>query len=115
MARPTSKPVHDVHHDRPPVPRRQSRSFWGHAVLFVASVLLVNALVGDRGLMQTIRARRANAAAAGNLLKLKQENARLRDQARRLRNDPRTIESVARGELGLVRPGEILVTVKDVK
>ena len=96
-------------------PRRQPRRFWGHAVLFVASVLLANALIGDRGLMQTIRARRANAAAAGDLLKLKQENARLRDQARRLRNDPRTIESVARGELGLVRPGEILVTVKDVK
>lgn len=114
MARHTAQPVHDAH-DRPPVPRRQSRSFWGHAVLFVASVLLVNALVGDRGLMQTIRARRANAAAAGDLQRLKQENARLREQARRLRNDPRTIESVARGELGLVRPGEILVTLKDVK
>ena len=101
--------------EKRPLPRRQPRRFWGHAVLFVASVLLVNALIGDRGLMQTIRARRANAAAAGDLLRLKQENARLREQARRLRNDPRAIESVARGELGLLRPGEILVTVKDVK
>src|SRR6185503_14215346 len=69
--------------EKRPLPRRQPRRFWGHAVLFVASVLLVN--------------------------------ARLREQARRLRNDPRAIESVARGELGLLRPGEILVTVKDVK
>jgi cell division protein FtsB len=114
MARHTTTIVQEAD-SRPPVPRRQPRRYWGHAVLFVASVLLVNALVGDRGLMQTIRARRANAAAAGELQRLKQENARLRDQARRLRSDPRTIESVARGELGLVRPGEILVTLKDVK
>jgi cell division protein FtsB len=114
MVRQTTKTVGETE-NRPHVPRRQPRRFWGHAVLFVTSVLLVNALIGDRGLMQTIRARRTNAAAAGDLLRLKQENARLREQARRLRNDPRTIESVARGELGLVRPGEILVTVKDVK
>src|SRR4029079_11559617 len=101
--------------EKRPLPRRQPRRFWGHAVLFVASVLLVHALIGDRGLMQNIRARRAHAAAAGDLLRLKQENARLREQARRLRNDPRATESVARGELGLLRPGEILVTVKDVK
>ena len=38
-----------------------------------------------------------------------------RERARLLRSDPATIESVARGELGLMRPGEILVTIKDVK
>ena len=97
------------------LPRRQPRRFWSHALLFAACVLLVNAVVGDRGLMDTMRARRARAAAAQELARLKRDNATLRDQARRLRSDPRTIESVARGELGLVRPGEILVTVKDVK
>jgi cell division protein FtsB len=98
-----------------PLPRRQPRRFWSQALLFAACVLLVNAVVGDRGLMDTMRARRARAAAAQELARLKRENATLRDQARRLRSDPRTIESVARGELGLVRPGEILVTVRDVK
>jgi cell division protein FtsB len=95
--------------------RRQARRYWGHAVLFVASVLLANALFGERGLMETIRARRANATAAGNLLRLKQQNARLREEVRRLNSDPGTIEAVARAELGLLRPGEILITVKDVK
>ncbi len=99
----------------PLIPRRQSRRFWGPAILFVSSVLLVNALFGDRGLMETIRARRTNAAATDDLRRLKQENSKMREQARRLRNDPQTIESVARAELGLLRPGEILVTVKDVK
>jgi len=100
---------------RPVLPRRQPRRFWSHVMLFAASVLLVNGLFGERGLTDTIRARRAFAAAARELDQLKRDNDALRDKARRLRNDPATIESVARGELGLMRPGEILVTIKDVK
>jgi len=99
----------------PAIQRRQPRRFWPHAILFVACVLAVNAIVGEKGLLETLRARKAYAAAAEELARLKRENAALRDRARRLRSDPTTIEGVARGELGLVRPGEILVTVKDVK
>ncbi len=48
---------------------------------------------------------------------LRDENGRLRDQARRLREDPGTIEAVARRELGLVKPGErpVLVTPADAR
>ncbi len=84
-------------------------------MLFAACVLLVNGLFGERGLTETIRARRAYAASVRALNELKRENADLRDAARRLRTDPATIESVARGELGLVREGEILVTIRDAK
>ena len=98
-----------------PVPRRTPRRFWSHAIVFAACVLLVNAVFGDKGLMDSLRARRASAAAARDLDRLKHENASLRDQVRRLRSDPATIEAVARGELGLARPGEILVTIKDVR
>ena len=99
----------------PAIPRRPPARFWSHAVLFVACVLFVNALFGEKGLTDTLRARRTSAAAAANVAQLKRVNAALRDEARRLRSDPATIELVARGELGLVRPGEILVTIKDVK
>ena len=84
-------------------------------MIFAASVLLVNGLFGERGLMDTIRARRAYSTAARDLDRLKRDNEALRERARLLRSDPSTIESVARGELGLLRPGEILVTIKDVK
>jgi len=84
-------------------------------MLFTACVLLVNGLFGDRGLTETIRARRAYAASVRELNQLKRENAELRDFVRRLRADPATIEGVARGELGLVREGEILVTIHDSK
>ncbi len=100
---------------RPPVPRRAPRRFWSHAVLFAASALLVNGLIGERGLMETVRARRAYAAAAQDLARLRQQNARLRERVRRLSNDPSAIEAVARGELGLLRTGEIVVTVHDLR
>jgi cell division protein FtsB len=95
--------------------RAPRRRFWSHAMLFAACVLLLNGLFGERGLMETMRVRRAYAASERDLARVKRENAGLRDLARRLRTDPRTIETVARGELGLVRDGEILVTVRDVK
>jgi cell division protein FtsB len=97
-----------------PIARRPPRRFWSRLVLFAASVLLVNGLFGERGLLQGRRARRAYGTAAEELMRLRQANEDLRAQARRLRNDPATIEAVARGELGLVRPGEILVTVRDL-
>jgi cell division protein FtsB len=114
MAAATTAPTRDPG-EAPAIPRRQPRRFWSQAVLFVSCVLLVNAIFGEKGLMDTLRARRAYVAAREELMRLKLENAGLRDQARRLRSDPATIESVARGELGLVKPGEILVTIKDVK
>jgi len=100
---------------RPVLPRRPPRRFWPQVMLFAACVLLANGLFGERGLTDTIRARRAFAASARELDRLKRENAALRDRAQRLRTDPGTIEAVARGELGLVRPGEILITIKDVR
>ena len=84
-------------------------------MLFAACVLLVNGLFGERGLTETLRARRSFAAAQQDLVRLKHENDTLRDLAGRLRDDPATIEGVAREELGLLRPGEIVVTVKTVK
>jgi cell division protein FtsB len=99
---------------RPLVPRREPRRFWSHVVLFAASALLVNGLIGERGLMETIRAQRAYAAAARDLARLRQENAALRERVRRLSSDPDAIEAVARGELGLLRDGEIIVTIRDM-
>jgi cell division protein FtsB len=92
--------------------RRQARWIrW--AVVFFSCVLLLDALFGDRGLAQSIRARQELRVAAESLDHLKSENVALRDAARRLQGDPATLEGVARRELGLIRPGEILVVLKD--
>jgi cell division protein FtsB len=84
-------------------------------VIFVTVVLVVDALVGEKGFMETMRARRQAREQESHLAGLRQENAQLREEARRLREDPKAIESVAREELGLIRPGELLFILKDSK
>ena len=93
-------------------PRRQGSLWLRRTLILIVAVLLADALFGDRGLARTIRTSREHAQALRALQDLRRENAGLRDQQRRLREDPRTIEGVARAELGLIRPGEILVIVK---
>ena len=86
-----------------------------YALGFVTVVLVVDALVGDKGLLDTIRARRQYAIVSGDLARKRLENAKLRDEIRRLTNDPAAIESLAREELGLIRAGEVLFIVRDRK
>jgi cell division protein FtsB len=83
-------------------------------LLFVASVIVVDGLVGDRGLLAILRARQDYDAMSATIARQRAENARLREVARRLREDPSAIEEIARRELGLIRPGERVFIVKDV-
>lgn len=80
---------------------------------FVTVVLVVDALIGDKGLLDTLRARRQHHALAASLAQKRQENARLRDDIRRLKEDPGAIEALARQDLGLMRDGEVLFIVRD--
>jgi cell division protein FtsB len=99
----------------PPIPRRgeRRRKRIDLALAFVAVIVLVNAIVGDRGLLETWRARREFSSLVAGISAMRGENRALRDEARRLREDPATIESLARHDLGLIRPGEILILVKN--
>ena len=81
---------------------------------FVTAVLVVDALIGDKGLLDTLRARRQHRALAAELAQKRHENARLRDDIRRLKEDPGTIEALARQDLGLMRDGEVLFILRDV-
>jgi cell division protein FtsB len=82
-------------------------------LLFVASVLVVDALIGEKGLLETLRVREEFVGLDRSILDLRQENARLREEVRRLREDPQAIEEIARRELGLIRPGELLFIIRD--
>ena len=94
--------------------RSPSRRIGRILLLLFAGVIVLDALVGDRGLLATLRARREYHELAATIARERAENARLADQAQRLRDDPRTIEDVARRELGLIKPGEKVFIVKDV-
>ena len=82
-------------------------------LVFVASVLVINALFGEKGLIESMKVRRQYRELASSIAQLKRENAAFRDEARRLRTDPRAIERLAREELGLISPGELLFIVTD--
>jgi len=97
----------------PAVPQAKRRRTLQMLLVFVTLVLVINALVGERGLMETLRARKQHQELVGSIERLRIENARLRDEARRLRTDPGTIEALARQELGLIKPGEMLFIIKD--
>jgi cell division protein FtsB len=109
----------------PPIPRRRPRQPAAAPstrrkglqllLVFVTTVLVINALVGERGLRETLRARREYAELETSLARKRAENARLREHAERLRHDPATIEDIARRELRLIRPGEMLFIVKDAR
>jgi cell division protein FtsB len=82
---------------------------------FITVVLLVDALVGEEGLMDRLRAREEFAKAAAALEALKHENAAMREEKRRLQEDPTMIEAIAREQLGLIRPGEMMFIIKDTR
>lgn len=84
-------------------------------MLLVGCLFVIDALVGDKGLLAGIRARQQFRALEASVASARSENARLIEEARRLREDPATIEEVARRDLGLIRPGETLFIIKDIK
>ena len=96
----------------PPTGRRKTLQV---LLVFVTMVLVINALVGERGLMETLRARKHHQELKVAIDRLRTENVRLRDEARRLRSDPAMIEALARQELGLIKPGEVLFIIKDAR
>ena len=102
---------------RTPQPKRAAqvkRVGWFLAV-FLAIVVIVDALIGDRGLLAMLRARRQYDELSDAIARQRAENARLREEVRHLTEDPSAIEEVARRELGLIRPGERVFIVKDLK
>jgi cell division protein FtsB len=94
--------------------QRRGRRILGGLFFFVVCVLVVDALVGDQGLVATMRARKQYNQLAAELARIRNENAGLREEGRRLREDPAAIDEIARRELGLMSPGEKLFIIKDV-
>jgi cell division protein FtsB len=98
-------------------PRRPGRARQVVRILLLlfAAVVIVDAVVGDRGLLATMRARHQYDELVSSISRQRAENERLREEARRLREDPDAIEEIARRELGLIRRGEKVFIVKDLK
>ncbi len=85
-----------------------------YLLLCAGIVLVVDALVGDKGLIEMQKKRAEYRALETTLARSRAENARLREEARRLKEDPEAVEEIARRELGFIKPGEKLFIIRDV-
>ena len=103
---------------RQPVPQPQraarTRRIVRVLLLVFAGVIVVDAVVGERGLLARRRARYDRERLIAAIARVQGENERLQEVARRLKEDPAAIEEVARRELGMIRPGEKVFIIKDL-
>jgi cell division protein FtsB len=98
------------------VPPRQRRRRRIESVLFgIGCLLLLDALIGERGVVTTWRASAAVEKQQQELVDAQAEGERLADELHRLTDDPATIEDVARRDLGLIKPGEKVFVITDIE
>ena len=88
------------------------RRLWVVLILTV-SLFLVYSAVGERGFIRMNSMAQQRDELRTKVSDLKESNARLAEQIGRLRDDPVTIEHLARTELGMVRDGETVYILSD--
>lgn len=79
----------------------------------VLMCLGLGAFFGDRGFLHLKQERARSAALEQDIAALRAENAALATEIHALRSDPRMIEKLAREELGLVHPSEVVFLLSD--
>ncbi len=93
----------------------RSRSVVTVLLLFAALALVLDGIAGERGWLANRRDSRQLEQAEMALGAKRLENADMRDLMHRLqKQDPATIEDLARQELGYIRPGEKVFIIRDV-
>ena len=94
---------HRLHVDPAARARLLRYVFW-----FLAASLLFNLIFGDMGIVEGLRERALACRLRGEVATLRAENDALATDIRALHTDPFRVESIAREQLGLARPGEII-------
>ncbi len=71
-------------------------------------LLVVASVAGNRGLLRLYRMHQTKVALEREITQLRSANAALAEEVRALRTDPSRLEAIAREELGLVKPGDLV-------
>ena len=77
--------------------------------------MLVLAVFNDKGALQVHAKSQQLASVQDEVAKIDVENRQLAAEIKSLRTDPSSIEKLAREELKLVKPGEIVLVTPDTK
>ena len=87
--------------------RQYGRGLLGLLVL----VMIVHDVFGTHGFLAMRRTQNEIRKVKADLDALSKENAALAQEVKDLNSDPRLIEKIARDDLGLARPGEIIIRI----
>ena len=74
----------------------------------VLAALLIHDILGEHGFLAMRRARMEVQKLQEEIQQLNADNARLGGEVQALKSDPRIIERIAREEMGLAKPGELI-------
>ncbi len=74
-------------------------------------VMIVHDVFGTHGFLAMRRTQSEIRRVKADLEQLSRENAALAQEVKDLNSDPRLIEKIARDDLGLARPGEIIIRI----
>ena len=84
-----------------------------YILLLVCIALVVHEIFGQHGFLAMRRQQKEVQVLQEQLQRLQQENLELEKQINALRSDPKAIERVAREQMRMARPGEIIYTMPD--
>jgi cell division protein FtsB len=85
---------------------------YGRALLVVLVVaLLAHDILGTHGFLAMQRTKKEMQRVQADLDRLNKENQELAEDVKALKTDPHKIESLARTELGLAKPGEVIIKI----
>jgi cell division protein FtsB len=90
-------------------PRKLFHNYGGHLLVIFVAFLLVHDVFGTHGYLAMNRKRQEIRKVNAELDRLNKENSLLEKDIKDLRTDPQTIRKIAREELGLAQPGEIII------
>ena len=72
-------------------------------------VMIMTSVFGKRGVMRIHNDRQELAKLDAEVVDLQKRKLRLEAEIRQLRENPRAVEKKARGDLGLIKPGEKVI------
>jgi cell division protein FtsB len=85
---------------------------YGPALLgLLVLVLVVHDIFGTHGYLAMRRTQQEIKKVNSDLDQLNKENLDLAQEVRELKTDPHKIEKIARDELGLAKPGEVIIKI----
>ncbi|MGE3178854.1 MAG: septum formation initiator family protein [Vicinamibacterales bacterium] len=83
-------------------------------ILTFAAIMLIDAVVGDQGVVALSRARRELTQLSEQVQRLHAENEAIQVRNRRLRDDAAALEEAVRRDLGLMKRGEKVFIIRDL-